>query len=184
MDNTIAQFYDESFKKNFELHPNILNQIFFDENNPQINVEEIAKKLGFSLSYTIMEESGKLEDNVINVNLLDAEVRQRFTIAHEIGHFLLHNPSDTMYRDVTLKRYENIVERIEERQANNFAAELLMPKRLLAQLIDKYLTENNWGSLLDDIQFEILLKDVSKMLNVSKSSLDFRLQNLGVVKGD
>lgn len=184
MTNTIAQFYDESFTKNFASYPNILNEILFDENNPQIDVEEIAKKLGFSLSYTIMEESGKLEDSTINVNLLDAEVRQRFTIAHEVGHFLLHDPIDTMYRDVTLRRYENIVERIKERQANSFAAELLMPKRLLAQLIDNYLKENNWGSLLDDIQFEMLLNDISKMLNVSKSSLDFRLQNLGVVKGD
>lgn len=184
MNDAIDQFYDESFINKFKSYANILSEVAFDENNPEIDVEEIAQKLGFTLEYVFMEESGKLEDTTIKVNLLDHEVRQRFTIAHEIGHFLLHEPSDVMYRDVTLKSYKSIVERIKERQANGFAAELLMPKRLLSQLINEYLKENNWDSLLDDIQFETLLKDISKKLNVSKSSLEFRLQNLGVIKGE
>ncbi|ROZ11436.1 ImmA/IrrE family metallo-endopeptidase [Enterococcus hirae] len=184
MDKTISQFYDSDFIIKFESHATVLYEVNFDETKPEIDVKEIANKLGFNIKYVFMEKSGKLEDGIIKVNLLDHEVRQRFTIAHEIGHFLLHDPNEVMYRDVSLQRYKSIVERIKEREANGFAAELLMPKRLLIKLINEYLEENNWDSLLDDIQFETLLKDISKKLNVSKSSLEFRLQNLGVIKGE
>ncbi|MBV4427204.1 ImmA/IrrE family metallo-endopeptidase [Clostridium tyrobutyricum] len=50
--------------------------------------------------------------------------RDRFTVAHEIGHLLLHNTESISYArsNKQIKAYEN-----PEWQANTFAAELLIP---------------------------------------------------------
>ena len=59
-----------------------------------------------------------------------AAVRQRFTIAHELGHLLLHPPGkkfrDTSYADVTQPQ---------EREANEFASHLLMPLWMLEPIV-------------------------------------------------
>lgn len=180
MNNTISQFYENDFITKFKDKSTILNDINYDDKNPEINVEEIAKKMGFKIEYCFMTESGKLENKTIKLNALDAPVRQRFTIAHEIGHFLLHNPDDVVYRDV-IENYNNLIDRIREREANGFAAELLMPESLLSKTINAYLDEKNWDYSLDNIQFETFLTDISNKLNVSKSSLEFRLKNLEVI---
>ncbi len=52
----------------------------------------------------------------------DAETRRRFTIAHELGHLLLHREQQ-MFRDSSFASTNHL-----EYQANDFAAELLMPK--------------------------------------------------------
>ena len=56
--------------------------------------------------------------------------RDRFTIAHEIGHLLLHTKGD-----IKLARSGNKVKPYEspEWQANCFASELLMPERLISK---------------------------------------------------
>ena len=56
----------------------------------------------------------------------NGEGRDRFTIAHEIGHYLLHNHSfltlTRVYKDEEIKPYEDV-----EWQADAFAGELLCP---------------------------------------------------------
>lgn len=72
---------------------------------------------------------------IIGVNSLDSPRRQRFTIAHEIGHLLLHPPEEIhvdkgfvlAFRDDTSG---NAVD-YREIEANQFAAELLMPLSFL-----------------------------------------------------
>ena len=80
-------------------------------------------------------EDGEWE---IVVNSIHPLVRQRFTVAHEIGHFIFHRNrlangvSDTLaYRadDVELPNPDIGWE--QERQANNFAANLLIPTAFL-----------------------------------------------------
>lgn len=65
---------------------------------------------------------------VIGVNSLESQVRQRFTIAHEIGHLVLHKLEgihvDKKYlRDGRSKTAEDNL----EIEANTFAANLLVP---------------------------------------------------------
>ncbi len=58
---------------------------------------------------------------VIIVNKSFPNDRKRFTIAHELGHILLHNDSNfpvSSFRD----------EKTKEKEANEFASEFLMPK--------------------------------------------------------
>lgn len=65
------------------------------------------------------------EQKTLYVNSSDSVARQRFTLAHEIGHVLLHSGSGSLvdYRS----NLENPVE-TKEYEANKFAAALLMPR--------------------------------------------------------
>lgn len=58
---------------------------------------------------------------VIVINKSFSNDRKRFTIAHELGHILLHNESNfpiSQYRD----------EKVKEKEANEFASEFLLPE--------------------------------------------------------
>ena len=79
----------------------------------------------------------------ILVNQVQGEHRQRFTIAHELGHFLLdnHRPkADDGFHcsrgDFSADRSAKMSPAIKmEVEANEFAAELLMPTRLVGKLL-------------------------------------------------
>ncbi|MBI5818286.1 MAG: ImmA/IrrE family metallo-endopeptidase [Verrucomicrobia bacterium] len=62
--------------------------------------------------------------------------RRRFTIAHEIGHYILH-PREGLDRDDTAKNFTVWNDPGEEAEANLFAAELLMPEFLFKPRIQK-----------------------------------------------
>lgn len=78
-------------------------------------------------------------DYGINVNSDHPETRQRFTLAHELGHYLLHRSligdgvnDDRAYRSTRTGRYHNtLIGPRQETQANKFAADLLMPFHLI-----------------------------------------------------
>lgn len=72
----------------------------------------------------------------IRVNKNDPARRQRFTVAHEIGHYLLHRNEigDGITDDVL---YRSSLSDAREAQANRIAADLLMPDRLVAFWKDK-----------------------------------------------
>jgi Zn-dependent peptidase ImmA (M78 family) len=63
--------------------------------------------------------------------------RQRFTIAHELGHFILHRNSQTSFDCSKESIYTGIdgLKQI-EREADDFASNLLMPGNLLRQKIE------------------------------------------------
>ncbi|PTJ37537.1 hypothetical protein BU021_12265, partial [Staphylococcus simulans] len=71
--------------------------------------------------------SGYLENNIIYLNSNHHENRKRFTMAHELGHFLLRHQG-VNYRTSKKEIYEGLHDYINEREANSFAAELLMPE--------------------------------------------------------
>lgn len=57
--------------------------------------------------------------------------RRRFTLAHELGHLMLHS-TGLMFRDITTG---TLMHPPEEREANAFAAALLMPRALVQPLV-------------------------------------------------
>jgi Zn-dependent peptidase ImmA (M78 family) len=80
------------------------------------------------------------EDGSMSVvyNFWHARTRQRFTVAHEIGHFIFHRDrldagvSDTLaFRADDVELPNPRIGREQEWQANNFAANLLVPDRWL-----------------------------------------------------
>lgn len=137
-----------------------------------IPIEEIASKLGVKISRAPSSEfSGMLirKDGraLIGISSNEAPVRQRFTIAHELGHFLLHRQKDAFvdYRD----NKSAIMRTPREKQANAFAAALLMPKDQLVKDFRKF-ARNGFS---DDE-----LKLLAERYDVSVDSMRFRIMNL------
>ena len=108
-----------------------------------IDVKAIAKKYGVEVVEEAFPDdiSGALsrgaDHAVIAINKGHHENRQRFTIAHELGHYLLHGDSPAYYdqeHQVGLHFRAKVTGaswNAKEIEANRFAAELLMPRRLL-----------------------------------------------------
>lgn len=111
---------------------------------PPVDVEALAKALGISVSYERLEKdvSGLLlvENGVAKVAINDAHHlnRRRFTLAHEIGHVLLHAKGYRVFVDRRFFRNEwsSKGELREEIEANAFAAALLMPQSLIEQRLE------------------------------------------------
>lgn len=105
----------------------------------------------------------KIDDGaIIGVNSRHAEVRQRFTLAHELGHHLLAH-SEQVHIDVEDSSPPDHDYRF-ERAANEFAADLLMPRRMLAQ------------AYTQDARTEQL----ARTFHVSELAMGYRLMNLGL----
>lgn len=105
----------------------------------------------------------------IYVNKDNLEVRKRFTIAHEIGHYVLHhealmNGYIVDYRKAIMN-YATEDDLIKETQANMFASALLLPREKL---------ESEWSDN-KDVEF------VASLFQVSRKALLIRLDNLGLI---
>jgi len=158
----------------------------FDVSELPVPVEKIAEKLGAILSFEPFEGdqdiSGVLYrkggDVIIGVNSSHARVRQRFTIAHEIGHLLLHDREIFVDKVVKVnfrdKRSSLAVDR-EEIAANAFAAELLMPKNCVTAELSSMLKAK------PEIGTEDLIINLANTFDVSKPAMEYRLINLGMI---
>lgn len=98
--------------------------------------------------------------------------RQRFTIAHEIGHYILHADKDELEKkDIIFRRSREFT--IEEEEANRFAAALLMPKKAILKEIEEC------NALL---QYKDILVDyLATKFRVSTQAMRIRLFNLGLL---
>lgn len=122
------------------------NQKDSDCTADEINLNSIAKSLGYKLieqdlgdqisstgSYRI---GGSIDPNMrlIQVNDQLSPEQQRFTFAHELGHAVLH-PGIAAHRDIPIDHERASTSRVPiERQADQFAALLLMPRdKLIVQ---------------------------------------------------
>lgn len=113
-----------------------------------VDVEGLALALGLRVDRVPLPEdiSGMIEpyrDGYrIVVNSDHADTRQRFTLAHELGHFMLHRHliksglgDDRAYRSADTGQYRNtLVGRPQETEANRFAAALLMPTEQIERI--------------------------------------------------
>ena len=150
--------------------------------SPPVPVERVAKNLGARLVFQPFEGniSGMLYRDgaqiVIGVNSAHAEVRQRFTIAHEIAHLKLHRGRpmilDHIVRvDFRDDRSSRATDR-EEIQANKFAADLLMPASWLGGEIVRRSTIH--------VEDETLFNELAQTFGVSRQAIEYRLANLGL----
>jgi Zn-dependent peptidase ImmA (M78 family) len=137
---------------------------------------QIAKQLGIQV-YTVGLDAGVAgmfvkkpgQDPEIYVNAKDSLNRQRFTAAHELGHYIKHivagedDWEHVDYRDALTSRGTDP----DEVFANQFAASLLMPKERVKSLRD----EHGYGTAALAYEF-----------GVSEDAMNFRLVNLGFKK--
>lgn len=145
----------------------VLNR-YWDKKLP-VDILSIVKAIGLE-AYSLSDEeiaegvSGRCEiqegeSHSLYVNTQEPLARQRFTLAHELGHYCLEHGSS--FRDTRESMYSYDPK---EHAANTFAADVLMPK----EFVEHYVLEKG----LTDIS---LLSDI---FEVSYSAMKIRLERL------
>lgn len=114
--------------------------------------------------------------------------RRRFTLAHEIGHFCLHRDghrSGFIDNQSTMSRTASYWDKSES-EANNFAAQLLMPVSLIAEAGNSVLSrfKIDSGSADAKIPQELFVEQMAEKFDVSTKAMEYRLLNLGILQSE
>jgi Zn-dependent peptidase ImmA (M78 family) len=159
---------------------------------PPIPVEVVARRLGLEVirqqlprdtsAVIVRSAQGR---RVIGVNSQHSDTRQRFSIAHEIGHALLHLPSEPPATgDAVVDRPLEVLFRDDlasmgvdarEIEANAFAAELLMPEAAVRDRFRSLLLQSPQRGI------EAVLSELAQVFDVSVQAMGYRLNNLGLI---
>ncbi len=137
------------------------------------DLEDIAKKNNILLGAKFMDDdSGRIyfdkdkDQYVIEYNLFHSSRRQRFTIAHEFGHFFLHKDELEDKKEIKDNGiYRSLLSTQQEIEANKFAADLLMPLEAVKNQIKLYKKKDK---MID-------IKELSNIFNVSRQAIKIRL---------
>lgn len=121
-----------------QLNPETLALIKSFQDAPPVRLSDLAHALGVPIKASTLGPgiSGEIRptDNgfVIRINRHDPVKRQRFSVAHELAHFLLHRDKigNGIEDDVL---YRSSLSNFREQQANRLAADILMPQALLSE---------------------------------------------------
>src|SRR5438034_8527921 len=155
----------------------------FRTRKPPVDVWRVARRLGVRVERADLGEdcSGVLVRKgsaaVIGVNYAHHPNRQRFTIAHELGHFVLHKGEKYVDKGTATVQFRNAESstgtQIEEREANQFAAALLMPAEWVRREFEKHPFD-----LGDDTS----LTAMCRLFGVSSQAMSFRLAKLRLLR--
>lgn len=137
---------------------------------PIVNVFAIAQREGLSLkefspSEVELENVAGFFDpasKTIFVNKTDPAYRQTFTVAHELGHYLLGHDA-SKYGVLPRWQAPGAEKEPEEKEADCFAANLLVPEEMLKKTMREY------GLTLKDEEI------LARMFGVSKDVMHYRL---------
>jgi Zn-dependent peptidase ImmA (M78 family) len=153
---------------------------------PPVPVEQLAEAHGAQIARHRFEgpESGfALRDGncwIIGVNIQTSRRRQRFTIAHELGHLLLHEGRPLTVDQAVLRvdmrnDVSSMATDIQEIQANTFAAALLMPEEIVLNSATALVREDS------RIMRSGLIAKLARSFDVSAEAMSYRLINLGIL---
>ena len=156
----------------------------FQVESPPVPVEQLARDLGARLSFEPFDDdmSGMLyrdgERVIIGINSAHSQARQRFSIAHEIGHLLLHDGRPMFVDKAVRVNWRNadaaLGEISEEIDANAFDASLLMPTPFLKSAITRIVRQRA------GIDPETLIRELADRFRVSLQAMEYRLANAGI----
>ncbi|KKR21568.1 MAG: hypothetical protein UT48_C0006G0020 [Parcubacteria group bacterium GW2011_GWE2_39_37] len=179
----MADFINEKVKLAVESAEKILSKHKITK--APVNIEKIAESMGIDVAkikFSTDEISGAIKMRgkegrpVIAVNQDHCAERQRFTIAHEIGHFVLHS-IDNLHVDSNSVYFRDsnalhTTTNVKEVQANQFAAELLMPRDMvIADLRGKF-------KLINKDEDVKTVAGLAKKYNVSQQAMMIRIGGL------
>lgn len=142
------------------------------QNDIPVRLSEVARRLGLTvrsstlpagISGEIRPARGSFE---IKVNRHDSKGRQRFTVAHELAHYLLHR--DQIGQGVTDDAlYRSSLSDAREAEANRLAAEILMPLPAVRAALEAY------GGPIEERSASL-----AQLFGVSEVAFDIRLGQL------
>lgn len=152
---------------------------------PRVPVEDLARLSGITVAYDDLggdDISGMLyrrgDTKLIVVNQRHAHHRQRFTIAHELGHADLHD-ADTYLDGLATIRFRDgrsaTGTDTEEREANAYAAALLMPA---AWVISDFMQLVTGTHPTDE---DVAVAGLAERFDVSELAMRIRLVNLNLI---
>lgn len=135
-----------------------------------VDLNAMADAMGLPVSYKSNfppNVSGKIARSrmspcgfVIEINANDPPNRQRFTLAHEIAHYVLHRDLINSLVDDAL--YRSNLSNVLERQANQYAAKLLLPAQAVVR------ARKNQADL----------RSLARLFQVSEKAMGIRLGEL------
>lgn len=133
---------------------------------PPVDIEKMATEWGVAVEYVVRPSGfhGQMVRNraVIEISRGDHPHRQRFTLGHELGHYVLgHNPVYSRTDDRELSDPW----RTNEREADIFAVEALMPEEWVRQ---------DWKELQD-------ARGMAALYNLSDETMWYRLEELRLI---
>ena len=153
-----------------------------------------AKKVADYLNILVKESPAPTDDisgflmiekdaPVIGLNINNSELRRRFTLGHELGHFVLqhHLGKGAPHIDklISIQFRDSVSSagvKIEEMEANLFAAELLMPSDMIARSLKNFESMN----LADEDHGAI--GELAEEYQVSVPAMTVRLSSLGYLR--
>lgn len=122
---------------------------------PIIPIFDIVEKEGLEIQAMEMPPAlenvaGFLEPDkkMIYINVNDPPNRQTFTVAHELGHYILAHNKDNLNVLLRYPLLQNAKKDPLEQEANCFAAELLVPSKMLKRVMKKYSLEKGDEEIL------------------------------------
>ena len=152
---------------------------------PPIDVEKIAKFLKIIVVKRSYKDKGPLSGMlvrsqnkiIIGINESHSIEKQRFSIAHEIGHFFLHDGEELIVDQNFLVNFRHLKtnpgQYHKEKDANYFASSLLIPEKFLFNDLKSYQINS-----LTSKKFEEISKDLHKKYNVSLIAMRLRIYSL------
>jgi Zn-dependent peptidase ImmA (M78 family) len=135
------------------------------------------QRLSHSISGLLYRDADQI---VIGVNERQPKRRQRFTVAHEVGHLAMH-PGRPLLLDASVRvnwRDDDSAAASdrEEIEANTFAAAILMPASLVRRELDALLS----GPASSKKDLDQIIKHMADRFEVSTQAMHFRLLALGL----
>lgn len=154
--------------------------------NLPVEVVDIAKNLNIevydidfpfdNVLAALHKKDGRLS---IYVNESLSLEQKRFAIAHEIGHYRLHElESDIYFKDRINKNEKNEVE------ADDFAAELLMVEDLFKFSYKEavsLINDEKYFNVSMEKKDSILTQNLAKLFGVTEGKVKFRIEKLGLL---
>jgi len=165
----------------------IVNAYNYTKDTLPINVEKIMVDRNITIEEVDLPDniSGVLDTRgdkpIVLIHKNHGLTRKRFSLAHEFGHYILNSSSRSVYLDrKTFFRSHLSSSGIdtEEKRANRFAAELLMPTDILLEILLEGMSD-----LIDSEEKESLaeLEIMADRFKVSVAALTIKIS--GVLKG-
>ncbi len=144
-----------------------------------VKLGAMARELGVSVKLSTLQPgiSGHIlyEDDgyIIRINRHEVRERQRYTLAHEIAHFLLHRDEIDKpggIEDNVL--YRSGVPEQKEYEANRMAADLVMPLGAVRKELDA----------MGPLTSEEAIDQMAEVFQVSRAAMEVRLSSMGLLE--
>ena len=149
--------------------------------NGALNLRKLSEKIGIKgiilAEFYTDQISGLLRKEKdgwkIYVNETDSPSRRRFTIAHEIGHYIsyINDSYSKPYfdkngeiSDLALQRRNGMTGSVEA-EANTIAADLLMSKKDIERMVNENKT----------------IEEMAEYFQVSETAMSVRLEDMGII---